>query len=88
VTSYGFSALATMVVGTDLIATVHARLARALQPAWPIELRTPPLPITAMEQGLQWHKYRTQDPGLVWLRGLLRRAVERMDGSPGPTAHK
>jgi LysR family nod box-dependent transcriptional activator len=88
VTSYGFSALATMVVGTDLIATVHARLARALQPAWPIELRTPPLPITAMEQGLQWHKYRTQDPGLVWLRGLLRRAVERMDGSPGPNPHR
>jgi LysR family nod box-dependent transcriptional activator len=88
VTSYGFSALAAMVVGTDLIATVHARLARALQPAWPIELRTPPLPITAMEQGLQWHKYRTQDPGLVWLRGLLRRAVERMDGSPGPIPHR
>ena len=88
VTSYGFSALAAMVVGTDLIATVHARLARALQPAWPIELRTPPLPITAMEQGLQWHKYRTQDPGLVWLRGLLRRAVERMDGRPGPAPRK
>jgi hypothetical protein len=48
----------------------------------PIELRQPPLPITAMEQGLQWHKYRTQDPGLVWLRGLLRRAVARMDATP------
>src|SRR5437773_838371 len=71
VTSYGFTALPVMVVGTDLIATVHARLAHALRAAWPIELRTPPLPITSMEQGLQWHKYRTQDPGLVWLRGLL-----------------
>jgi len=82
VTSYGFSALPAMVVGTELIATVHTRLARALQPAWPIELRPPPLPITAMEQGLQWHKYRAQDPGLVWLRGLLRRAVARMDARP------
>jgi len=82
VTSYGFSALPAMVVGTDLIATVHTRLARVLQPAWPIELRTPPLPITAMEQGLQWHKYRAQDPGLVWLRGLLKRAVTRMDALP------
>jgi LysR family nod box-dependent transcriptional activator len=80
VTTYGFSALPAMVVGTELIATVHARLAHALRPAWPIELRTPPLPITSMEQGLQWHKYRTQDPGLVWLRGLLQRAVVRMDG--------
>ncbi|MBK8107656.1 MAG: LysR family transcriptional regulator [Betaproteobacteria bacterium] len=82
VTSYGFSALPAMVVGTEFIATVHARLAHALQPALPIELRQPPLPITAMEQGLQWHKYRTQDPGLVWLRGLLRRAVARMDATP------
>lgn len=81
VTTYGFSALPALVVGTDLIATVHARLARALQPAWPIELRTPPLPITAMEQGLQWHKYRSMDPGLVWLRSLLRKAAVRMDSA-------
>lgn len=79
VTTYGFSALPALVVGTDMIATVHARLARALQPAWPIELRTPPLPITAMEQGLQWHKYRSTDPGLVWLRTLLKKAAARMD---------
>jgi len=79
VTSYGFSALPAMVVGTDYVATVHLRLARVLQSAWPIELRTPPLPITSMEQGLQWHKYRTQDPGLVWLRGLLKNAVDRMN---------
>ena len=86
VTSYGFTALPVMVVGTDLIATVHARLAHALRAAWPIELRTPPLPITSMEQGLQWHKYRTQDPGLVWLRGLLMRAVARMDEQRLPLA--
>lgn len=82
VTSYGFASLPALVVGTDLIATVHARLARVLSAAWPIEIRTPPLPITAMEQGVQWHKYRSQDPGLVWLRGLLRRAVARMDATP------
>lgn len=79
VTSYGFACLPAMVVGTDFIATVHLRLAQTLQRAWPLEIRTPPLPVPAMEQGLQWHKYRTQDPGLAWLRGLLRRAVERMD---------
>lgn len=84
VTSYGFSALPAMVVGTDFIATVHRRLAQVLQSSWPIELRTPPLPITAMEQGLQWHKYRTQDPGLAWLRGLLKRAVLRMDAAAPP----
>jgi LysR family transcriptional regulator, nod-box dependent transcriptional activator len=83
VTSYGFSALPAMVVGTDLVATVHARLARAMQAAWPITLHPPPLPITPMEQGVQWHKYRTQDPGLAWLRQLLRRAAVRMDAQVG-----
>jgi DNA-binding transcriptional LysR family regulator len=95
VKSYGFSALPAMVVGTELIATVHQRLAKLLQPAWPVELRAPPLPISAMEQAVQWHKYRTQDPGLVWLRNLLRRAVVRMDAAllpgtgngSGPSTH-
>jgi len=79
VTSYGFSSLPAMVVGTELVATVHGRLARLLQPTVPVVLRTPPLPITPMAQSVQWHKYRTQDPGLLWLRGLLRQAVLRMD---------
>lgn len=83
VTSYSFASLPALVVGTELIATVHKRLAELLSAAWPIELRTPPLAITAMEQGIQWHKYRSQDPGLVWLRGLLKRAVVRMDAGAG-----
>ena len=28
---------------------------------------------------MQWHKYRTHDPALVWLRGLLHEAVAQMD---------
>ncbi len=83
VTSYGFAPIPAMVVGTDFIATVHARLARQLQRAWPIELRPCPVPITPMEQGMQWHQYRTQDPGLAWLRGLIQRAVVRMDAPAG-----
>ncbi len=79
VQSYSFSTLPAMVVGTDHIATVHARLARMLQPVLPIVLRAPPVPVDAMEQGLQWHGYRNQDAGLLWLRGLLREAVLRMD---------
>lgn len=79
VTSYGFTTLPALVVGTHFVATVHARLARQLQRTWPLELRTPPLPMGAMEQSLQWHKYRSLDPGLVWLRGLMAKAVLRMD---------
>jgi DNA-binding transcriptional LysR family regulator len=85
VSSYGFCALPAMVVGTDLVATVHERLAELFLKAWPLKILKPPVPFTPMEQGVQWHKYRSQDPGLVWLRGLLRAAVQRMDQGRGST---
>ncbi len=79
VTSYGFASLPALVVGTELVATVHTRLARTLASSLPIAMREPPLAIAAMEQGMQWHKYRSRDPGLVWLRTLMRQAARRMD---------
>jgi hypothetical protein len=44
------------------------------------------LAITPMEQALKSHKYRAQDPGLVWLRRSFRRAVMRMDGTDASQA--
>jgi LysR family nod box-dependent transcriptional activator len=32
-----------------------------------------------MEQAMQWHKYRSLDPGIVWLRQLLMDAAQEMD---------
>jgi hypothetical protein len=32
---------------------------------------------------MQWHKFRSHDPGLIWLRELLHEAVRRMDGATG-----
>jgi hypothetical protein len=32
-----------------------------------------------MEQAMQWHKFRTNDPGLTWLRGLMTEAARRID---------
>ena len=30
---------------------------------------------------MQWHAYRTNDPGLVWLRQVLQQAVATMDNN-------
>jgi LysR family nod box-dependent transcriptional activator len=79
VLSYSFGAMPFLVVGTELVATVHARLARRLLPALPITLLPVPLPMPELEQTMQWHKYRAQDPGLVWLRTLLLQAAADMD---------
>ena len=84
VTTYSFAAMPALVVGTHMVATVHERLARQAALALPLAIRRPPFELTAMEQAAQWHKHRTQDPGLTWLRTLLRSAVQRMElASPG-----
>ena len=84
VTTYSFAAAAHLVVGTDRIATVHARLARQAEHSLPIVVLPPPMEVPRMQQAMQWHKYRTQDPGLMWLRGLLHEAVRRMNASGNP----
>lgn len=78
VTSYNFATLPFLVVGTELIATVHARLARSLAASLPITILPVPLPMPQLEQAMQWHKYRAADPGLIWLRQLLKDAAAAM----------
>jgi DNA-binding transcriptional LysR family regulator len=79
VLTYSFAVMPFLVVGTELIATVHSRLARRIQPALPIKLVPVPLPMPALVQVMQWHKYRSTDPGLVWLRSLTQQAALSMD---------
>lgn len=86
VTTYSFAMAPMLVVGTDRVATVHERLFKHLGSALPLVQHPLPMPMPAMEQGLQWHKYRSQDPGLVWLRGLLHDAVREMDAALMPPA--
>ncbi|WP_110399929.1 LysR family transcriptional regulator [Sphaerotilus hippei] len=79
VLTHSFGSVPAMVVGTDFIATVHARMAHVLRLAWPLAIRPLPVALPAMPQSVQWHKYRSQDPGLVWLLDLFRAAVRRLD---------
>lgn len=78
VTAYSFAALPFLVVGTELVATVHGLLARGVEKALPITLLPPPLPMPLFEQALQWHKYRSLDPGLQWLRSLMQEAAKTL----------
>ncbi len=81
--TYSFGVIPHLVVGTELVGTVHARLAQRLQPLLPIEIRPVPLPMRAFSQAMQWHKYLTRDPGLIWLRSLLKEAAARLDAPAG-----
>jgi LysR family nod box-dependent transcriptional activator len=83
-TSYSFAATPAFVVGTDMIATLHRRLALLAVRTYPLVMRPAPLPMEPMRQMMQWHHYRTHDPGLMWLRGLLRDAAVRMAAEAAP----
>ena len=75
VTTYNFSTIPYLVVGTDRVATIHGRLARQAQRSLPIEIVDLPFRLPKMKQSAQWHKYRSQDAGLIWLRGIIREAA-------------
>lgn len=84
ITTYSFLSQAQLVVGTHRIATMHERLARKAQTFLPVVVRDLPLNMPCMLQMLQWHRHRTADPGLIWLRQLLGRAVRSMDAASAP----
>lgn len=79
VTTYSFNTIPLLIVGTDRIATIHARLARQAQRMLPVQIVDLPFRLPRMKQALQWHKHRSQDAALIWLRRLIRDAAARQD---------
>ncbi|RPE72137.1 LysR family transcriptional regulator [Pacificibacter maritimus] len=79
VKTFSFTNLPHLITGTDRVATIHARLAKLV--AQQAELVTYPIPadLPPLRQMLQWHAYRENDPGIIWLRGLLEQAVAELD---------
>jgi LysR family nod box-dependent transcriptional activator len=76
-----FSALAQSVVGTQRIATMHRKLAEHFLPFYPIRIHESPVPIAPIEQILVWHRLRSRDSGMKWLRGLI---LNQSTGKFGP----
>ena len=81
VSTFSFVGALSLVVGTNRVATVHRRLAAYGSQFLPLKVLEPPFELPLMTQVVQWHQYRTTDPGLVWLRGLLQQAVIQMDNN-------
>lgn len=77
--TYGFGAMPFLVIGTELVATVHRRMAMQLTGTLPLIMRELPFEMPALELAVQWHAQREDDPGLQWLRQLVQVAAERVD---------
>lgn len=75
VTTSDFCSIASALIGTQMIATMHRRLASALSLRLPLRLLEPPIAIPAVREFLQWHEYREKDPCHKWLRERLDEAA-------------
>jgi DNA-binding transcriptional LysR family regulator len=59
-------------IGTSRIATMHGRLARLYARFLPLKILPLPLPVPALQEATCWHPHRERDPGLRWLRELIK----------------
>lgn len=83
VRTYTFMSPAYLLPGTNRIATVHRRLANQAVNSLPVVIREIPFPMPTMEQAMQWHNHRTSDPGITWLRELLKRSASGLEVNEG-----
>ncbi len=74
-----------LIVGTNRIATVPARLAHKYAKLLPIRLLPLPVAIPPLREKLWWHRAHNQAPGHRWLRGQLRTAVDRLESLESPS---
>lgn len=78
-TTSNFGSLPALVIGSENIATIHQRLAVKMAKVWPLKILPLPFDIPTMKQSVQWHQYRNNDEGLIWLIQTLKEAAINMD---------
>lgn len=66
-----FKLLPEFVIGTPFIATIHRRLAQRLHPDLPLRYLHSPLDIPPIHEHLQWHKSRSRDVAVRWMRDFM-----------------
>ena len=71
-----FTSVPHLLVGTWRVATLHRRLAEIYVRTLPLRIVPLPVPMPPVEEVLQWHQYRQQDPGQRWLQALLREVAD------------
>lgn len=78
ISTFAFSSVPHLVVGTDRIAVVHRRTAQLAARHLPIAILDIPFRMERFEQQMQWHHYRSRDPGIMWVREIFTQAAAKM----------
>jgi DNA-binding transcriptional LysR family regulator len=69
-----FGAVAPLLAGSDMIATLPTIVLADAMKRFGLEARNTPFAVQAMKQALAWSTRLTNDPGSVWLRGCFSEA--------------
>jgi LysR family transcriptional regulator, nod-box dependent transcriptional activator len=75
VTVSSFSVVPDLLVETQRLAVMHERLARHAAKTLPIDFVPLPFDLPPMREVVQYHRTRSDDPGLRWLIDALREHV-------------
>ena len=75
VLAMNFNSVPHSIVGTRRVATIQRRLAEFYASYLPLRIMPVPFEIPLLRESMQWHKCFDQDPGSIWLRGILRQAA-------------
>jgi LysR family nod box-dependent transcriptional activator len=67
-----FTMVPWLLCGTQRLALMHERLARQMTAAFPLTSAKIPFAFPVMEEMMQFHRARQNDPGLRWLRTKLK----------------
>jgi LysR family transcriptional regulator, nod-box dependent transcriptional activator len=73
-----FTSIPQVVVGTNRIAVMHSRLAIEWSEYLPLKIVSLPLELPVMKWGLQWHQYRDNDPGSIWMKELVIETAQQL----------
>ena len=79
----GFLPLPMIVAASEMIATVPRPLADIMRDAARIKVLPHPLDLPTLQIRQFWHERFHQDPGNIWLRGILGELYESIDAVSG-----
>ena len=75
---HSFAMISSVLLGTDRIATMHARLARHFAKTMPLKIVELPVPIPPFSEAIQSPAVHNTDPASIWLRGIVIDEARRM----------
>jgi LysR family transcriptional regulator, nod-box dependent transcriptional activator len=73
-----FTLVPLSVVGTNHLAIVPLRLAKHLSGHLQLRIIPPPIAIPMMVDFMQWRTHQSEDPGISWLRGLVKTTAQHV----------